>query len=444
MDLLFNLVAFLVALSILVGVHELGHYLVARASGVHVVRFAIGVGRPLVTVRNARGTEFSIGAFPIGGYVRMLDEREQSVPAELAARSFNRLSVWWRIAIALGGPIANFLLAIAAYWLVFVAGTFEYVPVTGEPKPGTPAAVAGLEPGRQIVAVDEQAVQTWEQINLALAARLGESGEIVLQTTSLSGGDARTTALPISSWLRGIDEPDFFESLGLMPGNRLPIMGDVNADSAAERAGLRRGDWVQAIDGQPVDTWQAWAEQVRASPGEALSLTVSRGGQPITLSLVPERIVPDDAAAESYGLAGVGLLVQRVQHGPLASISKGVERTIDTTVLTLSMLKKMVFGDVSLSNLSGPITIATVAGQSAEIGWHRFVGVLALLSVSLGVLNLLPIPMLDGGHVVFCLAEVVRGRALSERTQALGFQVGLVMVGGLMFLALYNDVARLF
>ncbi|MCR9277495.1 MAG: RIP metalloprotease RseP [Pseudomonadaceae bacterium] len=440
MQILFYLLSFLAALGILVAIHELGHYLIARLSGVHITRFAIGFGRPLFTMTDKRGTEFSLAAIPLGGYVRMLDEREGPVPQALAERSFNRLSVWWRMAIAFGGPIANFLLAIFAYWLVFVAGTLEYVPVIDELEEGSPAAVAGLEPGRQIVAVDGTSTQTWQQINLAMAARLGESGEITLTTEAVAGGTATSTSIPISDWLRGADEPDFFAELGIKPAVNVPVLGEVISGGAAERAGLRYGDRIVSAGDEAIDSWSGWVSLVQDAAGQNLPLTIERNGQLLDIIVRPDAV---DRDGLEVGQVGVAPLLQRVQYPALAAFGPALKQTGETTMLTLGVLGKMVTGQVSMSNLSGPITIATVAGRSAEIGWHRFVYVLALLSVSLGVLNLLPIPILDGGHILFCLAEIAKGGPVSERTQALGMQVGLFLVGGLMVLALYNDVVRL-
>lgn len=441
MQILFYLLSFLAALGILVTIHEIGHYVIARMSGVHITRFAIGFGRPLLSITDKRGTEFSIAAIPLGGYVRMLDEREGPVPDALAERSFNRLSVWWRMAIAFGGPIANFLLAILAYWLVFVAGTLEYVPVIDELEEGSPAALAGFEPGRQIVAVDGTQTQTWQQINLALAARLGESGEISFTTQSITGeGSAATNSIRVSDWLRGADEPDFFAELGIKPAVNVPVLGEVLTGSAAERAGLKYGDRILLADGEPIDTWSGWVTTVQAAADQNLPLQIERNGQLLDIVVRPEAVNREGLVV---GQVGVAPLLQRVQYPALAAIGPALKQTGETTTLTLGVLGKMVTGQVSMSNLSGPITIATVAGRSAEIGWHRFVYVLALLSVSLGVLNLLPIPILDGGHILFCLAEIAKGGPVSERTQALGMQVGLFLVGGLMVLALYNDVVRL-
>lgn len=441
MQMLFYLLSFLAALGILVTIHELGHYVIARLSGVHITRFAIGFGRPLVSITDKRGTEFSIAAIPLGGYVRMLDEREGPVPGALAERSYNRLSVWWRMAIAFGGPIANFLLAIFAYWLVFVAGTLEYVPVIDELDDGSPAAVAGLEPGHQIVMVDGVETRTWQQINLALAARLGESGAITLTTQSITGeGPPIVTNIPVSDWLRGADEPDFFAELGIQPALNVPILGEVLDGSAAQRAGLRYGDRIVQVGGEAIETWSGWVTAVQGAANQNLTVNIERNGQVLELNVRPDAV---DRGGLVVGQVGVAPLLQLVQYPALDALGPALTRTGETTSLTLGVLGKMVTGQVSMSNLSGPITIATVAGRSAEIGWHRFVYVLALLSVSLGVLNLLPIPILDGGHILFCLAEIAKGGPVSERTQALGMQVGLFLVGGLMVLALYNDVVRL-
>lgn len=433
----------LVTLGILVTFHEFGHFIVARWSGVKVIRFSVGFGRPLFSVTDRKGTEFVVAAIPLGGYVRMLDEREGEVPADQAHLSFNRLSVWWRIAIALGGPLANFILAFVVYWIVFVLGTTTIVPVIATVAADTPAWSAGLRGGEEIVAIDSSETPTWPQINMALAGRLGDSGHITIDYRRPGAQSQQSGQIDIDEWHRGVDEPDLLGSLGL--DITLPaVIGEVVADSAAERAGFQRWDAVVAVVGgsgeEPIEDWSAWVKTIQAAPGKTLDVVIERDGYTRRLVLTPD--INTTAEGEAFGFAGLGPLMRTVEYPPFEALERGLAETYDKTVLTLGLLKKMVLGLVSTRNLSGPITIAKVAGDSAQSGWEDFLSLLALLSISLGVLNLLPIPILDGGHILFCLAEIVTRRPVPAKVQAVGVQVGLFLVGGLMLLAFYNDITR--
>ncbi len=436
--------ALLVTLGILVTVHEFGHFVIARRSGVRVVRFSVGFGRPLWSWHDRHGTEFAIAAIPLGGYVRMLDEREPGVieverrPGDL---SFNDLSVWWRIAIATGGPLANFLLAMLVYWFLFVVGTTGIAPILGAIPAGTPLERGGLAAGREIVAIDGVETRSWQEVTMALAGRLGDSGDLIVRTRVPGAEATLETRVPIASWHRGVDEPDLLGSLGIVPA--LPaILGEVLGDGPAAGAGLRRWDQIVAANDEAVTSWSQWVGVVQRSPGEPLQLRVEREGREVLLTVTPEARAATDGSMTGY--VGVAPYMREIRYGLAGAVPQSIAETWDKTALTLGLLKKMVVGDVSVKNLSGPITIAKVAGDSARSGWRFFLSILALLSISLGVLNLLPIPILDGGHILFCLAEVVRGKPLPERAQIVGTQIGLFLVGGLMILALYNDFSRLF
>jgi regulator of sigma E protease len=441
MELLQYVLALLVTLGILVTVHELGHFLVAKASGVKVLRFSVGFGRPLVSWFDGAGTEYAIAALPLGGYVRMLDEREGTVAPDEVHRCFNRLSPAWRIAIAFGGPAANFLLAIAVYWCLAVAGGAALVPFLSTPAAGTPVAEAGLTEEAEIVSVDGLETPGWPQVTMALAARLGDTGTIRLGTRE-SADDAPTEArIPIDEWQRGVDEPDLLGALGIVP--TLPaVLGDIVAGGPAATAGLQRGDRILALDDVAVATWSDWVETVRAAPGSRKDASVRRGETTLTLPIEIERRESENGSA--YGFVGVAPQMREVRYGAFAAVPRALGETWEKTRLTLDLLKKMVTGLVSAKNLSGPITIAKVAGDSARSGWESFLGVLALLSISLAVLNLLPVPILDGGHIVLCTAELILRRPIPERVQAVGMQIGLAIVGGMMLLAVYNDLTRLF
>ncbi len=441
MEIVQYVFALIATLGVLVTVHELGHFLVARASGAKVVRFSIGFGPALFSRFDRRGTEFTLAAFPIGGYVKILDEREGNVAAHEVDHTFNRLSPTWRIAFALGGPVANFLLAVLIYWGLFVAGSTDLVPIIDEPAAETPALAAGLRGGQEIVSVDGASTQSWAEVSMALAARLGDSGTITIESREPGANTTDTHRLAIADWQRGVDEPELFRSLGMVP-TLPPILGMVLDDGPAKTAGLQSWDRIIAVDGQPIKQWADWVDVLRAAPGESLTIEFERDESRREVTLTPAERVAGDGSL--YGYIGVSPLMREVKYGAFAAIPLSLRETASKTMMTLDLMKKMVTGLVSTRNLSGPITIAKVAGDSARSGWESFFRVLALLSISLGVLNLLPIPILDGGHVMFCLAEIVIRRPVPDRVQAWGMQVGLAIVGGMMLLAFYNDITRLF
>ena len=440
MAILQMILSLLVTLGILVTVHELGHFIVARYCGVRVLRFSVGMGPVLFSRRDRSDTEFAISALPIGGYVRMLDDADGAAARAAPEETLSSKTPLQRIAIALGGPIANFLLAIAVYWLVFVTGHSGFAPVTAEAPAGSPAAQAGMVAELEIIAVDGRDTQTWQAVNLALVERLGETGSIRLDARLLDGGSVRRYELPIERWLVDAEEPDTLGALGLVPGFPV-VLGKVLADGAAQRAGFKVGDRVLAVDGVEVDRWSDWLEIVKQAPGERLTVDVRREGRAHTLTLVPD-VVEDDEGGQ-YGYVGTGALHRTMRLSALDALPRAIEETWAKTALTLDILKKMVVGMVSTRNLSGPITIAKVAGDSAESGVETFLKFLALLSVSLGVLNLLPIPVLDGGHVLFHIVELVKGSPVPERVQVMGVQVGIFIVASMMLLAFYNDLTRL-
>ncbi len=443
MDILLYIVALLVTLGILVTFHEFGHFVVARWCGVRVLRFSVGFGPALWIWRDRHDTEFAIAAVPLGGYVRMLDEREGDVPDSALHQAFNRKSPGQRIAIASAGPLANFLLAFLVYWGISVAGTQELVPVLGPVAADTPAYDAGFRGGEEIQRVDGQQTQSWSQIGMLLAGRLGDTGDIRIQARHLSAEAPSDYRIPIQRWQQGVDEPDLFGSLGIRP--MLPaVVGSVLPDSPAEAAGLQPGDLVLAFNGEPVEDWQSWVSLVRAHPGEQVELQVQRQYQQERVEERVEVEIGRSEAQDDVGYVGVGPLTREIRYSFFGGFGAGLQETWSTTILTLDLLKKMVQGLVSTSNLSGPITIAKVAGDSAQAGVASFFAVLALLSISLGILNLLPIPILDGGHILFYTSELITGKPVPERVQIIGVQIGLLLVVGLMILAFYNDISRLF
>lgn len=450
MALLQTIIWFLVALVILVAVHEFGHFYVARRCGVKVLRFSIGFGNILWRRYDRQGTEYALAAIPLGGYVKMLDEREGEVPEEELHRAFNRKNVWQRIAIVAAGPVANFILAVLLFWLLMIPGTREPIPIVGEVEPGSIAAQAGLEPGQEILAVDGEPTPTWQALHQQLLRRLGESGTIDFLIKYPESDLRYESQARLDQWLRGVEEPDPVAGLGVTLDRPVAqaILGQIVPDSPAERAGLQPGDHIIAVDGEAVSSWTEWVDYVRSRPGEEIRLTVEREGAQTSLSVTPEVVEEND---ERFGRVGVGIQsqswpedrIRTYRYGPIESFVAGVDRTWETAGFVLLSVKKLVVGEISTKNLSGPITIAKVAGDSAESGWKSFIGFVALLSIFLGVFNLLPIPVLDGGHLMYYAIEVIKGSPVSERVQQVGYQVGLVMVVGLMVLAFYNDIMRL-
>jgi regulator of sigma E protease len=453
MKFVLTLAAFALALGILIIVHEFGHYLVARLCGVKVLRFSIGFGRVLwVHKRGPDQTEWAISAFPLGGYVKMLDEREGVVAPDEVARAFNRQSVYRRIAIVLAGPFANFLLAVLLYWALFMVGVPGLKPVLGDIPPGSPAQEAGLHKGDTILSVAEQDVATWQDLRWRLLKEAVERAPVDLEVRS-EGGALSFPQLHLEGLSSEDLEQDFLEKLGLKPyqPELAPKIGKVLPGGPAARAGLMAGDTVLSINGENVTQWSDLVTQVRASPEKALKIVVARGRQMLPIEVVPSGVVED---GQTIGRVGAAPQVDRealqqklfteVRYPPLQAMGSALRKTWDTSIFSLEMLVKMVSGAVSWKNLSGPITIADYAGQTAQLGLVPYLSFLALISISLGVLNLLPVPMLDGGHLMYYMVEFIKGSPVSERTMAVGQQIGIAILLTLMAFAFYNDINRLF
>lgn len=450
MSALYMIVGLVVALGILVTFHEFGHFWVARRCGVKVLRFSVGFGTPLVRWHDRRGTEFVVAAIPLGGYVKMLDEREGDVPAELLDQAFNRKSVFQRIAIVAAGPVANFLLAILFFWVLAMLGSQQIKPVIGSVVAESPAALGGLAAGQEVVGIDGESVDGWNGVNLQLVRRLGETGELSVSVLEPGSSVAVVHQLHINAWLKNADNPDPIGGLGIQPWRPAlaPVLAELDDKGPAKAAGLKVGDRLLSVDGQPVDDWQQVVDKVRARPEGRVVLGFERDGQrqDVALTLAVKGEGKSRAGYLGAGVAGgqwPAEMLREVSYGPVAAVGQALSRTWSMSLLTLDSLKKMVLGQLSVKNLSGPITIAKVAGASAQSGVGDFLHFLAYLSISLGVLNLLPIPVLDGGHLLFYLVEWVRGRPLSERVQAWGMQIGISLVVGVMLLALVNDLSRL-
>ncbi len=447
MSTLYTILWFLVAIGILVVVHEFGHYLAARLAGVKVLRFSVGFGKPLLSRRFGRDqTEWVLSALPFGGYVKMLDEREGEVPAAEAHRSFNRAPVGRRIGIVAAGPIANFLLAIVFYWALFLHGLPAMKPMIGEPPAGTPAAEVGLAAGDEIRRVNGNDTPSFQDLRLNLL-RAGVAGDALV----LELADGRSVRLDAAPMQTENLEQDILRPLGIVRFDPEldPVIGRVLPDGPAARAGFQPGDRLIAANGNAVASWQDWVQLVRQHPAKPLRIEYERQGRLGELTVVPDAV---DEAGQRVGKIGAGpqvdeavlaTLMTEVRYGPLDALWHGAVKTWDMSLFTLEMMGRMVVGQVSWKNLSGPLTIADYAGQSAALGWISFVGFLALVSVSLGVLNLLPIPLLDGGHLMYYVAEVFTGRPVSERTMEIGSRIGMILLLLLMSFALFNDLQRL-
>lgn len=450
MSALYMIFGTLVALGVLVTFHEFGHFWVARRCGVKVLRFSVGFGMPLLRWHDKKGTEFVVAAIPLGGYVKMLDEREGEVPVDQLEHSFNRKSVRQRIAIVAAGPIANFLLAMVFFWVLAMLGSEQVRPVIGAVESGSLAARSGLSAGQEIIAIDGEPTSGWASVNLQLVRRLGESGTLQLLVREQGSTTDSPRELVLDKWLKGADEPDPIRSLGIRPWRPAlpPVLAELDPKGPAQAAGLKTGDRLLALDGKALDDWQQVVDTVRMHPDTKIMLRIERDGAQID---VPVTLASRGESKAPTGYMGAGVkavdwppeMVREVSYGPLAAIGEGARRTWTMSVLTLDSLKKMLFGELSVKNLSGPITIAKVAGASAQSGVADFLNFLAYLSISLGVLNLLPIPVLDGGHLLFYLIEWARGRPLSDRVQGWGIQIGISLVVGVMLLALVNDLGRL-
>jgi len=450
MGALYMIIGTLVALGELVTFHEFGHFWVARRCGVKVLRFSVGFGSPLVRWHDRHGTEFVIAAIPLGGYVKMLDEREGDVPPALLDSAFNRKTVRQRFAIVSAGPLANFLLALVFFWLLAMLGSQQVRPVVGAVESGSLAAQAGMAVDQEIVAVNGKPVSGWGEVNLQLVRRLGESGQLDVTVREVGSSAERHLQIPLQNWLKGVEEPDPITALGIRPWRPqiAPVIAQLDPEGPAQAAGIQLGDRLISLNRQPLDDWQQVIDAVKVLPGATAVLEVERDGQRVDVPLTLAARGEGDARR---GYLGAGVeggewpaeMLREVRFGPLDAVVEGAKRTWTMSLLTLDSLKKMLFGELSVKNLSGPITIAKVAGASAQSGLGDFLNFLAYLSISLGVLNLLPIPVLDGGHLLFYLVEWVRGRPLSERVQGWGVQIGISLVVGVMLLALVNDLGRL-
>lgn len=451
---LLSLVAFIIAIGILVTIHEFGHYWVARKMGVKVLRFSIGFGKPLwKKVAGADETEYVLAAIPLGGYVKMLDEREGDVPDEELDRAFNRKSVWARIAIVLAGPVANLILAVFLYWLIFIVGITGIAPIVGEPLAKSPAADAGFLEGDRITHISDKATPTWDTVYVGILDGIVDSSSNSLDITVLTDGggtEKRSLAIDSRELLSGKD--DIVYKLGLQRWwpDVEPVIGGVVPGGAAEAAGLLAGDRIITSDGQSIQNWSDWVRLIRASPEKTLQIELQRDSQTLTLELTPGIKQLDTTtigyigARETQSQQVIDEKLRTVErYSPGVAVGMAFQRTWDMISVSLGMIGKLFTGEASLKNtVSGPISIAQFAGQSVSVGIDHYLNFIALVSISLGIFNLFPVPMLDGGHLLYYAVEIVTRKPVSEKIQLMGQQVGLLLLAGLMIFVFYQDILR--
>ena len=449
-DTLQTLAIALVTFATVVTVHEFGHFWVARRAGVKVMRFSIGFGKPLFRWQGAGETEFVLSAIPLGGYVRMADERVDDLTEADLPGAFNRQPVGSRMAIAVAGPVANFVLAIVVLWALFLRGEVGVVPEIESVVPDSLAERAGLQAGQEIRAIDGRETPTVAAVNFALLERLGDSG-VLSFAVGQPGSDVQNRyEVSIEEWLKGAEQPNLLNALGITIRTPpvVPRVVGLTESGSARDAGFTAGDLILEADGQAMPLWMDWVTYVRARPGQPISVLVERDGTRQLLVVTPANMISEGEPIGSVGMS-VSLPVipesqqRHFDRGPVEALVASVNRTFDLVTFTFKSIGRMLQGLISPSNLSGPITIAQVAASTAEAGWVSWFGFLALLSVSLGALNLLPIPVLDGGQLVFCGFEALLGKPLPERIQMAGYQLGVVLVLSIMVFALYNDLSNL-
>ncbi|MDN2662899.1 sigma E protease regulator RseP [Psychromonas sp. 14N.309.X.WAT.B.A12] len=453
LDFLWNTASFIIALSILVAIHEYGHFWVARRCGVKVHRFSLGFGKVLFKKIDKHGTEFAVAAIPLGGYVKMLDSRVEEVPEELAEFAFNNKTVWQRIAIVAAGPIANFLLAIVAFFFMYSIGVNSAKPIMNGVKEGSPASVIKQQ-WFEVEAVNGQPVHDWEALNLELVAQIGEPSveltiaPILRSNSQIVNEPSQTYTVSLQKWLFDPKKQSIVSSLGFIPYSPKVhlIAANISEDSAAQRSGILKGDKLLTINGQALDDWAQFVELIQNNPNNSLQLQIERQAESKTLTLTPDSRELADGMVQGF----IGLAPQvddypeqfrvNLQYGVVDAVLKGIDKTWQLSELTFNTLVKLVTGDLSVKNLSGPIGIAKGAGMSADYGFVYFLGFIALISVNLGIMNLIPLPVLDGGHLVYYFIEAVTGKEVSERVQEIGFKIGAAVLVTFMSIAVLNDL----
>jgi regulator of sigma E protease len=452
MEFLHTLFFFAVAIGILVSFHEFGHFWVARKTGVKVLRFSVGFGKVLLSrQKNPADTEYVLSAIPLGGYVKMVDEREGEVQPEDLPFAFNRQSLWVRTAIVAAGPAFNLMLAIALFWGILVLGETGLRPILGEVKQGTFAAAAGFVEGEEIISVNDKATKTWTEA-MGTLITFAMDGEPIIKVKVKNLADEQNERI-LKFTESDVQDPEkLYGNLGFSPWSPKlkPIINEVLADGAALAAGLKKDDLIISADGTPITDWMQWVDYVKKRPDITISLVIDRQGMQLTLPITPQSVQSGESTEGKIGASVAmpeGLMQSMTVEyslSPLDAIPEAIKTTYDYSIMTLKMMGKMLIGKASVKNLSGPISIAQIAGESANMGLVHFVKFMALVSVSLGVLNLLPIPVLDGGHLMFFGIEAIKGSPVSEKVQIFFQQIGMALLLLLMVTAMVVDVQRLF
>lgn len=451
MDLLYTIAITILTLGILVTIHEWGHFFVARKCGVKVLRFSVGFGKAIYTWKDKQNTEYAIASIPLGGYVKMLDEREGDVEPSELAQAFNRKPVIQRIMIVAAGPLVNLIFAVLAYWFMYGMGVTTAIPVIGQVKSESIAQVAHLPENSEIISVDGYPTLSWDEVNLRLASRVGESGPLRLQLKEEGTTLITDYTLMLNEWKVDLENQSPVSALGIEPWRpEIPaVIGRLVEGGRAQQAGMQVGDQIVAVDGLAVVDWQHLVSIIRANPEVAIELQLVRQNQTLNMLVKPEKQVSEQG--EEYGFLGAAAegvtwpeeYQRTLQYGFVEGAITATKKTLQTISLTLDSIWKMIEGVISVKNLSGPITIAKVASASAASGLESYISFLAYLSIMLGVLNLLPIPVLDGGHLLYYFVELVTGKPVNERIQLVGLKIGLVLLLSLMFVAIFNDIMRL-
>lgn len=450
MNTIVTLLYFILALLLLIVIHEYGHFLVARCCGVKVLRFSFGFGKVLASWQDKRGTEYAWSLIPLGGYVKMLDEAEGEVLESERHLAFNNKSIWARIAIIIAGPLFNFIFAFLALWLVLVIGIKSLAPIIGDVKPSSIAARAGITSQQEIISLSDKKITSWRDFQYALMPLLGSTESVVITVKSLNNQQEQTLILPLNNWHVDAKNPDVLDSLGIIPFTPTvpPIIGDVMDESPAHSAGLQVGDVITAVNDHAVTDWLALVDFVKQRPNQQIKLATTRKGES-KVYLIKIASVVNEGRAEGV----LGVRSQRIdlpphwlrlqREAPLQAIATAFDQTIELTGATFKLIGRLVTGKLPIQSISGPVGIAQGAGESARNGLSYYLSFLALVSISLGVLNLLPIPMLDGGQLLYCLVELIRRRPLSEEIKSIGVYLGLFLLVTLMIIALSNDLSRL-
>lgn len=451
MSVLIMIFAAILVLGPLVALHEFGHFWVARKLGVKVLTYSIGFGPALFERKGKDGVDYRIAAIPLGGYVRMLDEREGEVDEAEKHLAFNNQKPWKKILIVAAGPVMNFIIAILLFWVLLLPASEQLSTKIGKILPDSPAATAGLVMGDKVIKVGDTPVNSWKDANFALVNYIGETTNIPVSIQR--DNQQLTKQVPVTTFLKD-QSKDAFEQIGFLPYRPVikTVVHKIADKSAAQNQGLQVGDHILRINGKKADVWDAMSPIVRANPEKLLVFDVKRGDKVIQLKIMPQ--AKRDNQGNTFGLLGISPNTanikipseykQTIQYNPAEAFIKSIEQTWDLSVMTVSAMGKMITGLIGLDNLSGPITIAKVAGESLDIGWKALLSFMALISVSLGVLNLLPIPVLDGGHLVYYTYEAIRGKPLPENVQIIGLNIGLVIMLCFMVIAIGNDISRLF